>query len=57
MSNEYGLDYEYFERKLKLVIRDAKMYTPDEMMRELSRLAYVAENQDKKRDHKNLGLG
>lgn len=42
MPNEYGLDYKYFQGKLKLVVRDADRYTPMEMYRELSRLAKTA---------------
>lgn len=48
MTNEYGLDYKYFEKKLKLIVRDVKMYTPMEMSRELSRLTSVAKSQAKK---------
>jgi hypothetical protein len=40
-----GLDHHYFEKKLKLVVRDVKMYTPDEMFNELSRLMVTAGNQ------------
>lgn len=42
MKNEYGLDVSYFENKLKLVVRDIARYTPDELHRELSRLAGTA---------------
>tara|TARA_R110001606_G_scaffold362885_1_gene516752 strand:- start:243 stop:452 length:210 start_codon:yes stop_codon:yes gene_type:complete len=45
MANEYGLDHDYFRKKLKLVVRDSKMYTPDEMFNELSRLVVVAAHQ------------
>jgi hypothetical protein len=44
MSNEYGLDYNYFQRKLELVVRDARNYTPDEMARELARLSKAADS-------------
>tara|TARA_R110000737_G_scaffold77744_1_gene108981 strand:+ start:2314 stop:2526 length:213 start_codon:yes stop_codon:yes gene_type:complete len=43
MTNKYGLDYKYFQRKLKLIIRDAKNYTPDEMARELARMSQAAD--------------
>lgn len=43
MKNEYGLDAEYFRSKLECVVRDCSRYTPDEMARELTRLAAVAE--------------
>lgn len=42
MTNEYGLDVNYFKEKLKLILRDVGNYTPDEMYRELTRLADVA---------------
>ena len=45
MANAYGLDHDYFRKKLKLVVRDSKMYTPDEMFNELSRLVVVAAHQ------------
>ena len=43
MKNEYGLDVSYFESKLQLVVRDCSRYTPEEMARELSRLAMTAD--------------
>lgn len=45
MTNEYGLDYHYFEKKLKTIHRDVKTYTPDEMFNALSRLMMVAASQ------------
>ncbi|GLX85064.1 hypothetical protein tloyanaT_13160 [Thalassotalea loyana] len=45
MKNEYGLDDHYFAKKLGLVLRDVKHYTPDEMFRELTALAEVAKRQ------------
>lgn len=44
-TNEYGLDHDYFRKKLKCVVRDSKSYTPDEMFNELSRLMMVAATQ------------
>ena len=45
MKNEYGLDVSYFESKLKLVVRDCSRYTPEEMSRELTRLAIAANHK------------
>lgn len=45
MSNEYGLDSHYFNKKLKCAVRDVESYTPDEMFNELSRLMMVAAKQ------------
>lgn len=45
MINEYGLDVDYFKRKLNLVLRDADRYTPDEMARELARMSVVANSE------------
>jgi hypothetical protein len=44
MSNEYGLDYKHFQRKLEFFVRDAKKYTPDEMARELASLSKAADS-------------
>jgi hypothetical protein len=43
MTNSYGLDVSYFEGKLKLVLRDIKNYTPDELARELARYSVAAD--------------
>jgi hypothetical protein len=45
MKNQYGLDAHYFRKKLKVVVRDVEMFTPDEMFTELSRLMMVAGTQ------------
>ena len=45
MNNKYGLDHDYFRKKLKLVVRDSKSYTPDQMFNALSRLMMVAATQ------------
>lgn len=50
MVNEYGLDVHYFKKKLRLVIRDAYRYTPDEMARELARLSVTADKKVIKED-------
>ena len=40
--NKYGLDVDYFRKKLEGILRDIKRYAPDEMYRELTKLANVA---------------
>lgn len=42
-TNEYGLDSDYFRRKLERMLRDVNSYTPDEMARELARMARTAD--------------
>lgn len=44
-TNEYGLDADYFRRKLERVLRDVKSYKPDEMARELARMARTADEE------------
>lgn len=39
------IDTDYFINKLKLVIRDIKMYTPNELARELERLSQTAKEE------------
>jgi len=39
--NQHGLDARYFHGKLSLILRDIENYKPEEMYRELSRLADV----------------
>lgn len=43
--NEYGLDVNYFKNKLSLLVRDIDCYKPEELYRELSRLANVVASQ------------
>jgi len=43
--NEYGLDADYFRKKLSAIVRDVDRYTPDEMFNELSKYVMVAANQ------------
>ena len=45
MDNEYGLDADYFKKKLTLIVRDISQYTPSEMYRELIRLSLTAATQ------------
>lgn len=42
MNNRYNLDTDYFSRKLKLVLEGIHNYTPEEMARELVRMAVTA---------------
>jgi len=44
MRNSYGLDTDYFTKKLKLVLKGVDNCTPDEMARELARLSLTADN-------------
>ena len=37
-KNRYGVDGEYFNKKLQLVIRDMEHYKPTELLREFSNL-------------------
>lgn len=55
MVNEYGLDVEYFKKKLRLVVRDAYRYTPKEMARELARLSVTANKEVIKEKEFNKG--
>lgn len=47
MNTEYGLDAHYFKKKLEIIVRDVRMYTPEEMELALTRLAAVAGSQKK----------
>lgn len=42
MKNNFGLDVSYFEKKLKLLVRDVKYYSPTELQNELLRMAETA---------------
>lgn len=44
-TNQYGLDADYFRRKLERVLRDVNSYRPDEMARELARMARTADEK------------
>ena len=48
MANCYGLDYKYFEKKLKSIIEECSNYTPGEMYIDLVKCAMVAKSQDNK---------
>lgn len=43
MKNRFGLDQDYFEENLSILLRDISCYRPDEMARALVRLAIVAD--------------
>lgn len=47
MTNKYGLDDAYFAKNFRVLARDSKNYTPDEMFTALSKLLMVAANQAK----------
>lgn len=57
MNNQHGVDADYFSRKLKLVSASINNYTPQELARELYRLAItsceaaVVEEVEFKRDN------
>lgn len=44
--NRYGVDADYFRRKLKQVLRDIDSYTPEELERTLRYLAGTAHTTD-----------
>lgn len=54
MKNNYGLDADYFHKKLKLVLTGINSYTPDELARELGRLAWTASSKAALEDFKVL---
>jgi hypothetical protein len=44
-TNQYGLDNDYFERKIAILHRDGlRNWTPDELARELARMSRTADN-------------
>lgn len=45
MINRYGLDVDYFKRKLKIIIRDVDNYTPSELARELARMSRTSDSK------------
>ena len=52
MTNEYGLNVNYYTKKLKNVLQD-KYYTLDEMFNELSRLANTAKQTEMRDEYNN----
>lgn len=45
MTNRYGLDADYFTKKMQLIIRDIDNYKPSEFARELARMAKTADEK------------
>lgn len=43
--NRYGVDRDYFTKKLEILIRDMRDYTPAELARSLGRLAMTADSE------------
>ena len=42
MKNSFGLDVHYFRKKLQVILNDIELYSPEELHRELGRLAKTA---------------
>lgn len=42
MTNQYGLDADYFSKWIRRVLRGIDNYTPEELARELARMAVTA---------------
>jgi hypothetical protein len=60
MTNGYGLDVDYFRKKLRIIVRDADRFTPEEMARALARLSvtaasYVLNEEEFSFQHRNSG--
>ena len=45
-KNRHGVDGEYFNKKLRLLIRDMDNYKPTELLREFSRLMDTVRTMD-----------
>lgn len=45
MTNSYGLDVDYFRRKMERMLSALDRYTPDEFARECARMARTADDQ------------
>ncbi len=45
MNNRYGLDTDYFIRKMERIIRDMENYKPDEFAREMARMSRTADDK------------
>lgn len=46
MTNQYGLDVNYFKGKLELILRDIDYYTPQELSREFQKLIVVLYSEE-----------
>lgn len=42
MTNQYGLDADYFQKWMRRVLRGLDNYIPEELARELARMAVTA---------------
>lgn len=49
-TNEYGLDYKYFERWINNILKTIDHYTPEQLARELSQMAYAADSEHTTRE-------
>ena len=53
--NRYGVDRDYFTKKLEIIIRDMRDYTPSELARSLGRLAMTANSETMREPEFNIG--
>lgn len=53
MKNRYGVDVGYFEKWIKRSLSDLSNYKPDELARELARMARTADSEVLKEDEFN----
>ena len=53
--NRYGVDRDYFTKKLEIIIRDMRDYTPSELARSLGRLAITANSETMREPEFNIG--
>ena len=56
MINAHGLDVDYVDKKLQLILRDSAYYTPDEMARALVRIANVADEEETLKEAQRLSV-
>ena len=54
MKNEYGLDISYFRKWVERLHLGLDRYTPDELARELSRMAFTADGDETKKEVERL---
>lgn len=52
--NRYGVDRDYFTKKLEILIRDIRDYTPAELARSLGRLAITADSETMREPEFNI---
>lgn len=53
--NRYGVDRDYFIKKMEIIIRDMADYTPSELARSLGRLAVTANSETMREPEFNIG--